>query len=200
MKTKLLLITVFFYCINYSFAQKTQKTTSKKVLEEKVNTNLKTRKNGLNISFGTSGFGFGYARKLTSKLNGIITYHSLTIEDKEVDVSEFLDNDDVNFLGGVNITIIDAGIEYVPFKKSSFKLAFGIGFLNNVAINGLITYKESIEYGDVTIAAQDVGKVIINSKWSGTAPFIGFGFGRAIPKNRVGFGVDIGTYFAKSPT
>ncbi|MEO9570223.1 MAG: hypothetical protein ABJG40_03415, partial [Polaribacter sp.] len=98
MKTKLLLITVFFYCINYSFAQKTQKTTSKKVLEEKVNTNLKTRKNGLNISFGTSGFGFGYARKLTSKLNGIITYHSLTIEDKEVDVSEFLDNDDVNFL------------------------------------------------------------------------------------------------------
>ncbi|KGL64113.1 hypothetical protein [Polaribacter sp. Hel1_85] len=197
MKIKLLLLAVVFCYNTQVFTQQSTKQTKTNIINN--DETVKTRKNGLNISFGTSGFGVGYARKLTTKLNAIVAYHSLTVEDKEVDISEFLDNDDVEFLGSANSTIIDAGIEYVPFKNSSFKLAFGVGFLNDVAINGLITYKEGIEYGDIIVASEDVGKVIINSKWSGTAPFLGFGFGRAIPKNRFGFGVDIGTYFAKSP-
>lgn len=194
MKIKLLTV-AFVLCFSVqNFAQQEVDT-----LNKKDDLNEKVRKNALNISLGTSGFGFGYARKLSSKLNAIIAYKSLTVKDKEVDVSEFLDNDDVDFFGGVNSTIIDAGIEYVPFKNSSFKLAFGLGFLNNVEIDGLITYKEAIKYGDVTVTSQDVGKIVINSKWSGVAPFIGFGFGRAVPKNRLGFGVDFGTYFAKAP-
>ncbi|AUC84988.1 hypothetical protein CW731_06665 [Polaribacter sp. ALD11] len=188
-----------------SFAQqlpntlKEKNSTSLGSSNKDLNETAKIRKNGLNLSFGTSGFGFGYARKLSQKFNAMIAYSSINIKDKEVDVSKFLDNDDVDFLGGASSTILDVGAEYVPFKNSSFKLAFGLGFLNNVQIDGLITYKEGIQYGDVIIAKQDVGKIIINSKWSGAAPFIGFGFGRAIPKNRFGFGIDIGTYFAKSP-
>ena len=193
MKIKRLLLTTMLCYGMQSFAQQTEK---KDINNDET---VKTKKNGLNISFGTSGLGVGYARKLNTKLNAIVAYHNLTIEDKEADISEILDNDDVDFLGSAKSTIIDAGIEYVPFKNSSFKLAFGVGFLNNVTVDGLITYKEGIEYGDVSVTAQDVGKVIINSKWSGTAPFLGFGFGRAIPKNRFGFSVDIGTYFAKSP-
>jgi hypothetical protein len=160
---------------------------------------IKERKNAIGVSFGTSGIGFNYARKLSPKLNAMVTYHTLNLKNKEVDVSSFLDNDDVNFLGSAKSTIIDLGAEYLPFKKSSFKLAFGVGFLSDVSINGQITYKESIQVGDVIVSSQDIGKVVINSKWSGAAPFVGFGFGRAIPKNKLGFGIDIGTYIAKSP-
>lgn len=205
MKNKLLLVSIAFCCSLQSFTQqlpdtlKEKDSTSLDSSNKDLNETAKIRKNGLNLSFGTSGFGFGYARKLSPKFNAMIAYSSINIKDKEVDVSEFLDNDDVDFLGGANSSILDIGAEYVPFKNSSFKLAFGLGFLNNVQIDGLITYKEGIQYGDVTVTKQDVGKIIINSKWSGAAPFIGFGFGRAIPKNRFGFGVDIGTYFAKSP-
>lgn len=156
-------------------------------------------KNAIGISFGTSGLGFNYARKLSSKLNGIIAYNTFTLNDKEADVSSLLDNDDVDFLGSVKSTIIDLGAEYVPFKNSSFKLAFGVGFLNDVNINGLITYKEGIAVGDVNVSKQDVGKIVIDSEWTGVAPFIGIGFGRAVPKNKFGFGIDIGTYFTKTP-
>jgi len=157
------------------------------------------KKNAIGVSFGTSGIGFNYARKLSAKLNAMITYHTFSINNKEVDVSSFLDNDEVNFLGSAKSTIIDLGAEYLPFKNSSFKLAFGIGFLSDVSIDGQITYKESIKVGDVIVSSQDIGKIVINSKWSGAAPFIGFGFGRAIPKNKIGFGIDIGTYIATSP-
>ena len=174
----------------------TNKTSSKDSISS---SEISIRKNAITISFGSSGIGFGYARKLSSKLNGIIAYNTFTLNDKEADVSSLLDNDDVDFLGSAISTIIDLGAEYVPFKKSSFKLAFGVGFLNDVNINGLITYKEGITVGNVNVSKQDVGKIVIDSKWTGVAPFIGIGFDRAVPKNKFGFGIDIGTYFTKTP-
>jgi hypothetical protein len=156
---------------------------------------LSERKNAITVSLGTTGFSFGYARKLSSKFNGIIAYNTFNLKDKEA----LSDNNDVDFLGSVKSNIIDLGAEYVPFKKSSFKLAFGIGFLNDVNVNGLITYKEGITVGDVNVSQQDVGKIVIDSKWTGVAPFIGIGFGKAVPKNKFGFGIDIGTYFTNTP-
>jgi len=158
------------------------------------------KKNAVAVSLGSSGIGVEYARKVANKLNVRISYHTLEINDQEVDVSSFIDSEDVNFLGSVRSTILYLGAEYVPFSNSSFKLTFGVGFLNDVGVNGLITYKEDVTYGDVTIQAKDVGKVDLQSTWSGTAPFLGIGFGRAIPKNRIGVSFEFGTYFASSPT
>ena len=194
-KISFFLIAIFFTTLSIQSQTETD-TISKKSI---TTSDLSERKNAITVSVGTTGFSFGYARKLSSKLNGIIAYNTFTLNDKEADVSSLLDNDDVDFLGSVKSTIIDAGIEYVPFKKSSFKLAFGVGFLNDVNINGLITYKEGIAVGDVNVSKQDVGKIVIDSEWTGVAPFIGFGFGRAVPKNKFGFGIDIGTYFTKTP-
>ncbi|WP_347173845.1 hypothetical protein [Polaribacter uvawellassae] len=206
MKTNLLLVACVFCFSLQSFGQQTPNVTNKKEHvslssfdKNQEDTITKIKKNAFSISFGSSGIGVGYARKLNSKFSAMLTYSTFEIKDKEVDISSFLDNDDVAFSGGGKSTIIDLGAEYLPFKNSSFKLAFGVGFLNDVNINGTITYKEGIKFGDVNITPQDVGKVVIDSKWSGVAPFIGFGFGRAVPKNRFGFGIDIGTYFAKSP-
>ena len=189
------MIAIFFTTLSIQSQTETD-TISKKSI---TTSDLSERKNAITVSVGTTGFSFGYARKLSSKLNGIIAYNTFTLNDKEADVSSLLDNDDVDFLGSVKSTIIDLGAEYVPFKNSSFKLAFGVGFLNDVNINGLITYKEGIAVGDVNVSKQDVGKIVIDSEWTGVAPFIGFGFGRAVPKNKFGFGIDIGTYFTKTP-
>jgi hypothetical protein len=194
-KISFFLIAIFFTTLSIQSQTETD-TISKKSI---TTSDLSERKNAITVSVGTTGFSFGYARKLSSKLNGIIAYNTFTLNDKEADVSSLLDNDDVDFLGSVKSTIIDAGIEYVPFKNSSFKLAFGVGFLNDVNINGLITYKEGIAVGDVNVSKQDVGKIVIDSEWTGVAPFIGIGFGRAVPKNKFGFGIDIGTYFTKTP-
>jgi hypothetical protein len=209
MKIKLLLMAFVFCCSLQSFAQQLPGTSNKnenlsldssdKVQDNDDENIVKTKKNGVNLSFGSSGFGFGYARKLSLKLNAMVAYHTIKVEDKEVDISSFIDNNDVAFNGGATSTIIDLGAEYLPFKSSSFKLAFGVGFLNDVSVDGLITYKEAIVYGDVIIAPQDVGRVDIKSTWSGVAPFIGLGFGRAVSDSKFGFSIDAGTYFAQSP-
>lgn len=206
MKTNLLLVACAFCFSLQSFAQQQPNTLNNKEHlslysfdKNQDDTEVKIKKNALSISFGSSGIGVGYARKISPKFNAMLSYHTIEIKDKKVDISEFLGNDDVDFSGSGKSTIIDLGTEFLPFKNSSFKLAFGVGFLNDVNINGVITYKEGVQYGDVIIASQDIGKVVIDSKWSGVAPFVGLGFGRAVPKNKIGFGIDLGTYFTKSP-
>ncbi|TXD48711.1 hypothetical protein [Polaribacter sp. IC073] len=103
MKINLLLALIVFCYGMQSFAQqlpntlKEKDSTSLGSSNKDLNATAKLRKNGLNLSFGTSGFGFGYARKLSPKFTAIIAYSSIYLKEKEVDVSEFLDNDDVDF-------------------------------------------------------------------------------------------------------
>lgn len=200
-KTQLLLICIFLTTLSVFSQESISKVEgvddNEKLLSKEASSE---RKNAVTLSFGTSGIGFGYARKLNSKFNGIIAYNISKIKDQEIDVTSIIDNENVGFSGGTASTIIDLGAEYVPFNNSSFKLTFGIGYLNDVNVNGTITYKEGITVGDVDLEQESVGKIDVTSNWTGIAPFIGIGFGRAVPKKRFGFGVDIGTYYANAPT
>ncbi|PQJ69591.1 hypothetical protein [Polaribacter butkevichii] len=156
------------------------------------------QKNAFAVSFGSPGLGLEYARKLTPKLNAKVVWHSLKIEDYEQEDVKVKD-DLVDILANLEVSIIDLGIEYLPFKNSSFKLTAGIGILNKVNINGVVTYNEDIVFGDVIIINKDAGEIITDINWSGVAPYLGFGFGRAIPKKKLGIGIEFGSYFSSSP-
>ena len=173
-------------------------TTSATTYNTVFSKDLSERKNAIAVSFGSPGIGFEFARKLTRKLTARVAYHTFSLKDYEAkDVS--VGNDQVTILGNLETQVWDFGGEYLPFSKSSFKLTFGVGILSNVNLNAKITYQEDITYGNVTITAANVGHVLIDSKWSGAAPFLGIGFGRAVPKNRIGLSFEFGTYFASSP-
>lgn len=156
------------------------------------------RKNAIAVSFGSPGIGVEFARRITKKLSARVAYHTFSLKDYEVEGIS-IGTDDVGILGGLETQVWDFGGEFTPFTKSSFKLTFGVGILSNVNLNAKVTYKEDITFGNVTIAAANVGHVLIDSRWSGTAPFLGIGFGRAVPKKRIGLSFEFGTYFATSP-
>ncbi|MCL7752894.1 hypothetical protein [Polaribacter sp. Z022] len=160
---------------------------------------IKEKKNAFAISIGSPGLGLEYARKLSPKLNAKLVWHSFKLEDFEQEDLEIKD-DKVDLLANVEISIIDMGIEYLPFKNSAFKLTAGFGILSKLNTNAVITYTEDVSVGNVIISKADVGEIDANISWSGVAPYLGLGFGRAIPKRRLGFGLEIGTYFASSPT
>jgi len=160
--------------------------------------NFKEKKNAIAISFGSPGLGLEYARKLSPKLSGKIVWQTFSLNDYEQKGIEIKD-DVVDLNADLNVSIVDLGIEYTPFKNSSFKLTTGLGFLSNVNVNSVVTYTEDIVVGTVTVDKKDVGEIIADVTWSGVAPYIGVGFGRAIPKKRFGFGIEFGTYFASAP-
>ena len=156
------------------------------------------KKNAFAVSFGAPGLGLEYARKLTPKLNAKVVWHSLKVKDFEQKDIEIKD-DTVDLLANLDVSIIDLGIEYLPFKNSSFKLTTGIGILSNMDLNAVVTYTEEVQFGDVKLSKKDVGEIIADVSWSGIAPYLGIGFGRAIPKKRFGIGFELGSYFTSSP-
>ena len=156
------------------------------------------KKNAFAISVGSPGLGLEYARKISPKLNAKVVWHTFKLEDFEKEDLEIKD-DVVDLLATIESSIIDLGIEYLPFKNSSFKLTTGLGILSKVNANALITYTEDVKYGDITITKENIGEINADITWSGVAPYLGFGFGRAIPKKKIGFGVEFGTYFTSSP-
>lgn len=160
--------------------------------------NYNEKKNAFAISFGSPGLGLEYARKLNPKLSVKAVWQTFNLKDfeqKDLD----LNGDKVDLLVNLELGIIDLGIEYLPFKNSSFKLTTGLVFLSKVNLNSVITYTEDVIVGTVTVTKQDVGEVVADVTWSGVAPYLGLGFGRTVPKKRLGFGIELGTYFVSSP-
>lgn len=158
----------------------------------------KERKNAFAASFGLPGLGIEYARKLSPKFSARLAWHSAQLINLRAENIEIKD-DKVNLLANAEVSIIDLGIEYNPFTNSSFKLTTGIGILSNVNTNLVVTYTEDVKLGDVIITKNDVGEIVADVTWSGIAPYVGIGFGRAVPKRRFGFGFELGTYYTSSP-
>lgn len=159
----------------------------------------KENKNAIGISGGLPGFGFEYARSLNKHFNLRVGYNMLNIEDYEVQDID-LDGQNTDIIANFDYASIDLLFEYNPFKKSSLKLVFGAGYITDLVLSGNITFDEEQTFGDVTLTKEDFGDLTLNADWSGSvAPYVGFGFGRAVPKRRLGLALEVGAYYANSP-
>lgn len=108
-----------------------------------------------------------------------------------------------------------------PFKRSSFHVSVGAYFgssqvveaynkedgllkdlanYNNDVENGIISGdKIGVELGDYLLEPDDDGNVKAYIKTRKFKPYLGLGFGRAVPKKRVGFMFEAGVMFWGEP-
>ena len=157
---------------------------------------VKVRKNALGVSGGT-GFGFDYSRSLKKdKLYVTASFNTLALSfdgiEQEISGEELLVD------AKIDVQNFDVKLSYHPFSNA-FKLVGGVGFFSSNNINILATFKNNITVGEVEFNAEDSGSLNLDFNWSSTAPYLGLGFGRAVPNKRLGFAVDFGTYFSSSP-
>lgn len=120
--------------------------------------------------------------------------------------------------GKLNMTNFKLLVDVFPFKSSSFHVTVGayIGlakFLQvynkeNGALSSITQYNRALpdnqqmglKLGDYLLKPDDNGNVEADIKVNGFKPYLGIGFGRAVPrKNRVGFMFEMGCQFWGSP-
>jgi hypothetical protein len=184
---KLFIITILSICF-YGNLYAQEVTDVKEVTKE--------RKNAIGISGGT-GYGFDYSRTLKqNKLYLTASYNIIAIAvndiEQEISGENLLIDTELDFKN------VDFKISYHPFSNA-FKLVGGIGFFSSSSINVETEFEENIVVGEVEFNSVDSGNLIINTTWSKTSPYLGFGFGRAVPNKKWGFAVDFGSYFSSSP-
>ncbi|MDO4159905.1 MAG: hypothetical protein Q4D41_05580 [Prevotellaceae bacterium] len=107
-------------------------------------------------------------------------------------------------------------VDIFPFKRSSFHITAGAYFGSSEIVkaynkeDGLLqdiaTYnaaypnnKIGYELGDYLLTPDENGNINAKIKTASFKPYLGIGFGRAVPKKRIGFMFELGCQFWGSP-
>ena len=161
--------------------------------------------NAVNLQVGSFGYGIGFARQLKSQ--GL----NLRLSIDKLESSIFVDKPlKVNLSGGSDLDInpkvtsllIGAKVDYHPFKKRTFKLIGGLSYGSgdfSVDIAPTVKTGRFKLTSDVELDAEEFGTAKLFVGANNIRPYLGLGFGRAIPKKRFGFGFDLGVYYTGSP-
>ena len=150
------------------------------------------------INLSSVGYGLEYAHNINRHLNGRLRFNMLNISD----LSQAVEFDGTPTMVTANVDVFNADLllEYLPFRRSSFKLVAGGSMIFSGKGDVNIAYDEEIKYGDLVITKEEIGDLTIGVDYAGFAPYMGIGFGRAVPRKKVGFGLEIGTYYTGAPT
>lgn len=141
---------------------------------------------------------------------------TLDISEAVGDYSSYGVPKEIDVEGKLNIGNAKVLADIFPSKNSSFHFTVGAYFgadnivdvynQNNGALKKVTEWnsmfpndKIGLELGDYLLTPDQQGNVSASIKTAGFKPYVGLGFGRAVPKKRVGFMFELGTQFWGSP-
>jgi len=161
------------------------------------------RRHALGLNVGAQGFGADYAFKINHAVS--VRLRGMTLNTGLSDVNYEIDGQNVLVDASISQQQIDLIFDFYPSKNSSFKFMVGGSyFLSNTA-NIDIRLSDTLfigddgpdpdNRGDFVFYPDDIGGIGLEATWNQFAPYIGIGFGRAVPKKRVGFGIELGTFY-----
>jgi hypothetical protein len=152
---------------------------------------------GVGLNLSTNGIGLEVSKSFLENLLAVRaqgTYMSVSMKDYElaIDVQKALI--DVDATNGYMGLMLD----YHPFRNA-FRLTVGGAYMLT-EVNTSIRLKDGLVQGGITVPAEKIGKVTADLSYNNIAPYFGIGFGRAVPKKRIGFGFEMGTFYVGAPT
>ena len=120
--------------------------------------------------------------------------------------------DEISYEGKLNVGDFKILLDYYPFKTSTFRVTAGayIGTSKICTANTTNTFLNKKYWGNsgpelgngaesYTIVSEPDGSVTVDVKTNAFKPYIGIGFGRAVPKGRVSVCFDLGVEFWGKP-
>lgn len=165
---------------------------------------------GVGASIGTTGYGFQVAAPITDYLQLRAGYSFIPKMKYTVDDVEY-----VNATGGESKTEVEGKLDMgdlsllldvYPFKKATFH--FTLGFFsgkervvtaqNKQPITDLYG-SGSLEIGDYLVGFDREGYAHAAIQVNKFKPFIGIGFGHAVPRKNIGVSFEMGTQFWGTP-
>lgn len=154
-------------------------------------------KSAVGVFAGAPGFGLEYAYNINKNLNLRVRGSYFSMSDYPVAYS--IDGRNIDVGASADALSGDVLLEYLPFSRSSFRLVGGISYINSMGGSAVILMKDNVYFGDLELTPADVGELDIMMNYSGIAPYVAMGFGRAVPRKRVGLSVEMGTYYVGPP-
>lgn len=196
MKQKLLLVILLFGS-HLAFSTSILADTSRVKSSAVESKSTKYGKWGFGLQSSSNGLGLQLARSIhpTNKWVAKIgfTYLPLKVNNYIFDFSGTKLKSNIS----INLGAIGAYVDWHPFGNA-FRLTGGVAYiLTNISTNS--TLKDTVIQGELKLDPNKVGDIKTEFRTNPIAPYLAFGFGRAIPKKRVSLGIEVGTYYVGSP-
>lgn len=152
----------------------------------------KEKKHAIAVGVG-SGINVDYSYKFNNYFSLTANYGLLktTVEEYEFE----LDGEDLSVDGEVDFSHVDLKLNIAPFGKA-FRFVVGAGYFTSGTVDVDMSFTREVTIGDVVFTSDEVGQISIGAEWEGIMPYLGIGFGRAVPKTGFGFGLELGAYYA----
>jgi hypothetical protein len=135
-------------------------------------------------------------------------YLKLAVRDFEINTGKILngragDIDQFNVFIGIDVDINQNNLELLMERsvfKDKLRIVFGMGYFFKNTLSGKIQLRDNLRFNDIDFTPEEIGfaKGSISFK-SPFSPFVGLAIGNAIPKKRVGFSVNVGTFYKGKP-
>lgn len=93
-----------------------------------------------------------------------------------------------------------AGLKWNPFRRGSFFVAAGVGYTWHPTVGFVITANDKLNLGGLELRPEDVGTINLGVRWHPVVGYVGWGFGRTIPRRRIGVGFEMGVYYLGRPS
>jgi len=175
---------------------------------------------GANLSVGTDGIGIELAAPIThyaAVRAGFNFFPKIKVTPTVKYTNDFRDDPMSEYFGEEKLSTRVQGkfnwmngkvlVDAYPFESVAFHVTAGIFFGTSeiMQVENLdpIHRKDpdsGIEIGDYIIHENSEGIAKANVKINSVKPYVGIGFGRAIPKKRIGVSMDLGVMFHGKPT
>ena len=163
---------------------------------------LAQRNIGVGVNAGTNGLGIQLGYKLSDNFFIKSSYSNINLNVDDIDLSTDQVRQKANF--SYLLQNGDLILDIHPFKNW-FKICVGGSYnfqqrtLVGLSLQDTVYAGEDgddpDDLGDFILYPDDLGSVNIDFLWNNINPYVGLGFGRAVPKKRVGFSVDFGVNY-----
>ncbi|WBL24447.1 hypothetical protein [Zunongwangia sp. HGR-M22] len=167
------------------------------VISQENETSKYSKKYAIALNGSTLGGGLEIARNISPHFNLRLRGNILSIKDFVQEIE--IDDANLNVTADSRFLEFDLSLEYLPFKQSSFKIVGGAAYFSDGETKALATYDGSFEYGEIIIGPEDIGDLRLSLDYSGIAPYLGIGMGRAVPKNKFGIAFEVGSFYLPEP-
>ena len=154
----------------------------------------------VSLQIGTLGLGLFYNRelsrshRLTLRAGGQYIAYRKPIRIKTAPDSYLIVDPD--FMIGT----AQAGLKWNPFRRGAFFVVAGVGYNWHPTIGFEITANDKLNLGGLELTPEDFGTINLGVRWRPVVGYAGWGFGRTIPRRRIGIGFEMGVYYLGKPS
>lgn len=151
---------------------------------------------GLGVNLSSNGYGLNLARTLNKSGNLILVLDYKTMNTSIKDYAYVVSGQTLLINADVTLGHLAGFIDWHPFKNS-VKIKAGYAILKT-GVDVKAGMRDSTKQGIIMMAPSEVGDITTGITFKPSV-YLGLGFGRAVPKKRVGFTFELGGYYVGKP-